>query len=36
MSTKFEDDVEEEMILEENYDDEDDEDDFEDLLEHKG
>ena len=36
MSTKFEYEDNEEMILDEDYDDEEDEDDFDDLLEHKG
>lgn len=36
MSTKFEYEDDEEMILDEDYDDEEDEDDFDDLLEHKG
>jgi hypothetical protein len=36
MSTKFDDDEDEEMILDEDYDDEEDEEDFDDLLEHKG
>ena len=35
MSAKFDEEGEEEMILDEDYD-EEDEEDFEDLLEHKG
>jgi hypothetical protein len=34
MSSKFDEDVEEEMILDEDYDDEDDDEDFEDILGH--